>query len=298
MRLFRRIAALVMVLLLTMPAAMADETLRGYSRQEGYVYVSFGMYPQTAEGGREPIVWRVLQVEDGRAYILSEYVLEARRIHGDYKEYANRPTARYPGFSGDFTRSEMSLYLNGEFTANFTPGELALLSPDETLGRFTLVSSDELKDRNLGFGTDASRKAWGTDYAKANGLFVYGSSRGNHSPYWTRTQSTTNTQGARCIKSKGELGYINVITEDEGMRPACWLDMTRVVILSGEGTLESPYVLLTEAAEEVVETAEALQEEDVIQTVEDAVEAPCCIPGDCTCCSSCTCGCQESQVSQ
>ena len=177
----------------------------------------------------------------------------------------------------------MAQYLNGDFTANFTAAELALLSPDETLGMFTLLSSDELKDKNLGFSKDNDRKAWGTEYATTHGLFVYGSSRGNHSPYWSRTQSSTNRQGARCIKSKGELGYINVITLDEGMRPACWLDMEKVVIASGEGTMESPFVLLTEPSAEL-EAAPALPAE---------AEAPCCVPGECSCCASCSCGCQD-----
>ena len=278
MRMIRRIAALLLAVLLLVPAALAEEGLRGYDKKDGYVYLTLGTFPQTAEGGVEPILWRVLQVKDGRAYILSEYVLQARRIHGDYKQYANKPTAKYSGFNGDFTQTEMAQYLNGDFTGNFTAGELALLSADETLGLFTLLSSDELKDPKLGFSKDADRKAWGTEYAKANGLFVYGSSRGNHSPYWSRTQSSSNTQGARCIKSKGELGYINVITEDEGMRPACWLDMTKVVILSGTGTMEDPYVLMT--AEAPAEAEEAVMPES------------CCTPGECTCCASCTCGCQ------
>lgn len=279
-----RILALLLALLLLAPSAMAEDTLRGYDKKLGYVYLTLGTFPQTAEGGVEPILWRVLQVEDGRAYILSEYVLEARRIHGDYNEYANKPNAKKnPGFDGDFTQTEMAQYLNGDFTAHFTSAELALLSPDETLGMFTLLSSDELKDKNLGFSKDNDRKAWGTEYAKANGLFVYGSSRGNHSPYWSRTQSSTNRQGARCIKSKGELGYINVITLDEGMRPACWLDMTKVVIASGEGTMENPFVLLTEPSAEL-EAAPALPAE---------AEAPCCVPGECSCCASCSCGCQE-----
>lgn len=279
-----RILALLLALLLLAPSAMAEDTLRGYDKKQGYVYLTLGTFPQTAEGGVEPILWRVLQVEDGRAYILSEYVLEARRIHGDYNEYANKPNAKKnPGFDGDFTQTEMAQYLNGDFTAHFTSAELALLSPDETLGMFTLLSSDELKDKNLGFSKDNDRKAWGTEYAKANGLFVYGSSRGNHSPYWSRTQSSTNRQGARCIKSKGELGYINVITLDEGMRPACWLDMTKVVIASGEGTMENPFVLLTEPSAEL-EAAPALPAE---------AEAPCCVPGECSCCASCSCGCQE-----
>ena len=278
-----RIFALLLALLLA-PSAMAEDALRSYDKGQGYVYLTLGTFPQTAEGGVEPILWRVLQVEDGRAYILSEYVLEARRIHGDYNEYANKPNAKKnPGFDGDFTQTEMAQYLNGDFTANFTSAELALLSPDETLGMFTLLSSDELKDKNLGFSKDNDRKAWGTEYATTHGLFVYGSSRGNHSPYWSRTQSSTNRQGARCIKSKGELGYINVITLDEGMRPACWLDMEKVVIASGEGTMESPFVLLTEPSAEL-EAAPALPAE---------AEAPCCVPGECSCCASCSCGCQD-----
>lgn len=278
----KRLTAVLLLLALLLPGALAEEpSLRGYDKKAGYVYLTFGAYPQTEDGDVLPILWRVLQVEDGRAYILSEYVLEARPIHSDYKQYANQPNdKKYPGFAGDFTQTEMHQYLNGDFTANFTPAELALLSPDETLGMFTLVSSDDLKDKSLGFGTDASRKAWGTEYATTHLLFVYSSARGNHSPYWTRTQSTTNLQAARCIKSKGELGYINVITEDEGMRPACWLDMTKVVIIAGTGTIEDPYVLQTEIFAEQPE--EPLHQE----------EAPCCTPGECTCCASCTCGCQ------
>ena len=283
MRNLTRMLALLLALLLLVPAG-AEEELRGYDKKQGYVYLTLGTFPQTAEGGVEPILWRVLQVEDGRAYILSEYVLEARRIHGDYNEYANKPNAKKnPGFDGDFTRTEMAQYLNGEFQSNFTGAELALLAPDATLGMFTLLSSDELKDAKLGFAKDNDRKAWGTPYATNNGLFVYGSARGNHSPYWSRTQSSSNRQGARCIKSKGELGYINVITLDEGMRPACWLDMTKVVIASGEGTKESPYTLLTQAEHEMLPAAEAALPED----------APCCVPGQCSCCASCACGCQN-----
>lgn len=249
---------LLLAAMLCSCAAAEAPTLRGYDKKEGYVYLTMGTFPQTAEGEKLPILWRVLAVEDGRALVLSEYVLEARRIHGDYKEYANKPTNKSkPGFNGDFTQTEMSQYLCGEFTANFTSGEMALITPDESFGVFFLLSSDDLKNAAYGFATNESRKAWGTEYALANGLFKYMANRGSHSPYWTRTQSSSNTQGARCIKSKGELGYINVITEDEGMRPACWLDAAQIVIESGTGTKEAPYVLRTE-----VPTTDVLPEEE------------------------------------
>lgn len=282
-----RVLALTLALLLLCGSAMAEDTLRGYSKKEGYVYLTFGTFPQTAEGGIEPILWRVLGVKDGKAYLLSEYVLEARRIHGDEVEYNNKPTnSKKPGIDGDFTKTEMSLYLNGEFTFNFTEAELELIARDDTLGLFFLASGEDLKNKNYGFTSDQSRKAWGTEYAKENGLFVYGSSRGNHSPYWTRDRSSSYKYGARCIKSKGELGYINVITLDEGMRPGCYLDMDKVVIASGEGTMEDPYVLLTGGADA------AEPEIPVAETAPDTQTNECnCVPeGEkCDCCDCCSC---------
>ena len=246
MRKMIRLMCLLLAMMSLFSVACAEQ-LRGYDKKEGYVYLTFGEFPQGASGYVEPILWRVLSVDAQKAYILSEYVLEARRIHGDYNEYANKPThKKVPGFDGDYTQTEMALYLNGEFASTrFTEGELELLLPDETLGMFFLVSADDLKNKDYGFATNEDRKAWGTDYAIENGLFKYQRNRGSHSPYWTRSQSTSNKQGARCIKSKGELGYINVITEDEGMRPACYLDMTKAIVASGTGTKEDPYVLKT-----------------------------------------------------
>lgn len=252
------IAMLLLLAQLLMLGASAEEAWCGYDEEDSYLYVTLGTFPQTADGERLPILWRVLSVEGDRAYLLSEYVLEARRIHGDYQEYANKPTnKKKPGFDGDFTQTELSLYLNGDFAqANFAPEELALLSPDETLGRFTLLTGDDLKNKSYGFTSDQSRKAWGTEYAvshvnsygepnphKGDDLFVYGHRYGSHSPYWTRSQSTSDARHARCTKQKGDVGRINVITVDLGMRPVCWLDLTKAVIRGGSGTMEDPYVV-------------------------------------------------------
>ena len=257
MRKLLRLISLLLAMLSLCSCALGEEALRGYDSKTGYVYLTLGTFPQTKTGEELPILWRVLSVEDDRALLLSEYVLEARRIHGDYKESANKPTHKTkPGFDGDFTQTAMSRYLNGEITARFTAGELALVAPDETFGFFFLLSSDDLKNAAYGFTSNQSRKAWGTEYAIANGLFVSQAMRGSHSPYWTRTQSTSNKQGMRCIKSQGEIGYINVLTEDEGLRPACWLSLSCLDILSGSGAKDDPYVLNSADEEPVVTEAE------------------------------------------
>ena len=256
MRTLLRFVCILMAMMCLLPALAeeAEPSLRGWDKKDGYVYLTLGAFPQTQEGERLPILWRVLSVEDGKAFMLSEYVLEARRLHGDYKEYANKANHKTkPGFDGDYTQTELAKYLDSDFLQNFTGGELALIAPDAAMGCFYLLSADDLKNQDYGFTSNESRKAWGTEYAKANGLFVYRSARGSHSPYWTRTQSTSNTQGARCIKSQGEIGYINVITEDEGLRPACCLDTSKVTILSGAGTREDPFVLDTAEAAVVID---------------------------------------------
>ena len=65
----KRIIALLLAALLMVSCALADVALRGYDAKSGYVYVTLGQCPQDADGGVEPIVWRVLSVEDGRAYL-------------------------------------------------------------------------------------------------------------------------------------------------------------------------------------------------------------------------------------
>lgn len=246
----KRLFSVLLAMLLLCSAALAEDALRGYDKKNGYVYVTLGQCPQTEEGGMLPILWRVLAVEEDRALLLSEYVLEARPIHSDYKEYANKPTnKKKPGFDGDFTQTEMFEYLNGAFLENsFTEKERSALAETEELGKLFLLSSEDLKNQAYGFTSNESRKAWGTPYALVAGespqnLFRYSNSRGGHSPYWTRSQSTSNIQAARCIKSKGELGYINVITLNEGMRPACYVDMALLQITGGEGTKDEPFTL-------------------------------------------------------
>ena len=234
----KRIVCLIAALVLTLSISLAcAEGLRSYTKEDGYVYVNLGKYPQKADGTELPLLWRVLTVDEEKAYLCSEYVLFAMPMHVNYTEYKT--------LGKDFGQTELCKYLNGDFASvNFTTGQLFLLAEDETYGKFFLLSGDELKNKAYGFTSNESRKAWGTEYALNNGLFKYMSHRGSHSPYWTRTQSTSNVKAARCTKSQGELGYITVTTDDEGMRPACWLRLEQIRIDSGSGTMEDPFTLL------------------------------------------------------
>ncbi len=216
-------------ILFFMPANALSASLSGYSAS-GYQYVELGTFPQTLENGREPILWRVLAVEDGAAYLVSEYVLFHSRLHND--------DTAYELSGGDFTQTELYAYLNGAFLDHFTVRELALITFEGVSGPFTLLTIEDLKNKAYGFTGDTARRGIPTPYAVQNGLFQY--SNGS-SPYWTRTQSSSRAYAAICTKESGSLGYIRVVVQNEGCRPACYLRLDLLEITGGSGTLSDPY---------------------------------------------------------
>lgn len=229
-------ALLALMMVLSLSLACADG-LRSYTKDEGYVYVDLGRYPQKADGTVLPLLWRVLTVEEDKAYLCSEYVLFAMPMHVNYTEYKT--------IGADFGNTDLCHYLNGEFTADaFTEEELSFLMPYETYGKVFLLDSADLKSKEIGMGVGEGLKAWGTEYAiEVTGLYVFRPKFGSHSAYWTRNQSTTDTRHARCTKDGGQLGHIVSDRENEGVRPAVYLDLTQCEIVSGTGTMDDPFIM-------------------------------------------------------
>ena len=60
----KRILCILMALMLALPATGCAEGLRSYNKQDGYVYVNLGRYPQKADGTVLPLLWRVLTVDE------------------------------------------------------------------------------------------------------------------------------------------------------------------------------------------------------------------------------------------
>ncbi len=283
------LAALLLLSLLIPAAACAEGELRGYSAEEGYVYVTFGRYPQHVDGGAfgdvnlswewyesrneavsgpfdpEPVIWRVLSADEEKVYLLSEYVLFAHPLHSVQKEYTK--------FKGNFAKTELCALLNGTFAEEaFTEAELVALKEFEGIGKVFLPSGDETKDTALGFSpdkrervkwvatdqkkhdevvnTNEPRKAWATEYAiRVTGACVYPMQRGCHTPYWMRDPSKNTKGHGRQVKNFGQLGTINCITEDIGVRPGVYLDPDGYEITGGSGTLEDPYAVVPKGQE-------------------------------------------------
>lgn len=254
------VLALAFAWMLCASAFAEDFALRGYDKKQGYQYIQLGEFPQAADGTHQPILWRVLSVDETQAYLLSEYILFNNRVHPDDNEYI--------AFDAAFNQTEMFVLLNGPFEGSpiskdeqdrlkakerlgrvhiaevcfkdqaFTQTEQEMLVSDEELGMVFLASADDLKNSEMGFSTSRNRQAWGTEYAIENGLFQY---QNGTSPYWTRSQSVSYSYATRCTKVDGSLGYIRCVVMNEGCRPAIRLALEGIEPVSGSGTFEDPY---------------------------------------------------------
>ncbi len=279
----RRAVALALLAVLCAGAASAEGALRGYSKDEGYVYVHLGRYPQTEVGDIRPILWRVLSVDGEKAFLLSEYVLFARAMHTSLKDYRDV-------LKGDFAQTELCHYLNTTFSGDaFTEEETEMLLPCENFGKIFLLSRDEMNSKELGLGVtlkgsnnvkkilaDPGVRAWGTEWAIQNNgyskeeypdpkakirnasdmanitvaekrLYAYPANRAGVSPYWSRSQSDSDGRHACCTKANGAIGHIEVGRDNEGVRPAVCLAEGSYRIESGSGTMEDPYVIVPAA---------------------------------------------------
>lgn len=203
--------------------------LSGWQENQAYQYVLFGAYPQGENGERQPVLWRVLRVEEGAACLLSHWILDVRRVHGDQRRYAG------------FADSELNQWLQDSFLLEaFEPQEREVLREDPQLGRVTLPSVEDLRDERAGFVNNKSRYFYGTPYADSQGLFVY--MRTGHSPVYTRTPSQRR-HAQRATKTDGTIGYIGVESGDLGVVPLIWLETQRVSVTGGTGSVEDPFLL-------------------------------------------------------
>lgn len=234
-------------LALLLCSAAGAEDVRGYDKsQGGYEYVLLGEYPYEEDGATAPVVWRVLSVQEGRALLLSEMILDTKQVTF-VEDEKDRTNHNYPDLT-DFRDSDLSKWLNGEMLDTLLGGDPLLGAVIETeQGRLWLLSYEQMSDTKMGFDKSVwnhnmrSRRAVATPYAKAGGILVDRSL--GTSPWWSGTlRNKTGKKGwiagVDGHISVGFFGRTNV-----GVRPALTIDLTLCKLLSGAGTQDDPFVL-------------------------------------------------------
>ena len=248
--------AVFLLLIVALAAGAEEASLRPYQKDtRRWTHVLFGQTPTKADETVEPVSWRVLSVDRESALLLSDKIL-----------FTDRLDKQQNVFEG-WEQSELYDTLNDEFLKKtFSWAERCILVRQMDRALVSLPEADDLKNPQYGFIDAESRRAVGTEYAVDNGLQVYKDTLMKDSPYWTRTISDNHEKTHRRVIRDGNWGYLGVWHTGQGVRPMIRIKLDGVSIVSGDGTIQSPYVLSLpepEDPEPVEKTDDELQEERV-----------------------------------
>lgn len=204
--------------------------------------VFFGHYEQDNDwtNGREPIQWRVLAVENGRALLISEYALDCERFHDrnmevTWEECGLREWLNEYFLRTAFTEEERA----GVLTVTVTAEENPAYDTDpgnDTLDQVFLLSIGEAQmyfaDDLIGtadMGTSKDRACIPTEYAIANSNKRGYGWNGGCCVWWLRSpgSNTGNNVNAVSVRSNGTVNNYGSIVNSSGIavRPALWINL-------------------------------------------------------------------------
>ncbi len=193
-------------------------------------YLFFGTYEQDNDtsNGKESIEWIVLDVQDGKALVISKYIL-------DYKPYNTSKT--------DVTWETCTLreWLNNDFLSYaFSADEIAMI-PTVTVSadknpEYSTDPGNATQDQvfllsfaeaDKYFSSGKAGKGKPTDYAYENNNRQYGTFPGRY-PWRLRTPGE-NQQCVMYMSENGDIDdivmYGNFVESKGGIRPAMWIDL-------------------------------------------------------------------------
>ena len=188
-------------------------------------YIKFGNYPQTAEGGEQPIEWQVLSKENNKMLVISRYGLDAKRFDGSSNKWQNSEIRKW--LNGDFYNTAFSdsekKYINSSY-----------LSDVGTSDNVFLLSKEEAEKY---FANDDLRRCKATDYAVKNDAWVNDGGRFStdlgakgYSYWWLRSPSPNIMYGVYSVNAGGNFSrrfYHSCHIDDADVvaRPALWINL-------------------------------------------------------------------------
>ena len=201
-------------------------------------YVKFGHYPQSSSSKTEEIEWLVLDVQDGKALLISHYGLDAGQYHNEKTDITWENCLLRYRLNGNFmldafTKDERKAILTthndnskeqmdpkfesegGKETQDYA----FLLSYKEVLKYFGARSDDEKNQK---------ARATITRYAESHGSYTnkdYLTTDGHYTAKWWLRSSGWYQNMASMVDVDGSLKNTSVINDSCCIRPAIWVDL-------------------------------------------------------------------------
>lgn len=185
----------------------------------------FGAWEQDGDtaNGAEPLSWRVLTVEDGRALIITEKIIDAVQ----YDRMSR---------SMDWENSNLRRWMNGDFLDGaFSAEEQARIAESHLINAdnpdYGIEGGADTTDRVFALSLEEAARTMGgknvaapiTRWARKHGALI---GLETETGWWWLRSPGFSTEFASVVTGRGELFSIGVYVNnaDIGVRPALWLD--------------------------------------------------------------------------
>lgn len=193
--------------------------------------VIFGEYPQGTNGKVEPLVWRVLAVENGRALLITDKLIDCEEYNEEWVNVTWETCTLRKWMNSDFISKAFSSSQQTQIATvtNQNPNnpEYGTKGGNATQDRIFALSIDEV---NKYFRDDDERMAAPTGYAKKQGCYVrdnYTLKSGEKTGWWWLRSPGIDCIDAASVSSFGGIVQYGsyVANRNVAVRPALWLNL-------------------------------------------------------------------------
>lgn len=193
--------------------------------------IPFGQYPQGANGEIQPLMWRVLAVENGRALMITDKLIDAIRYNEEKDNVTWETCTLRKWMNNNFISKAFNISQQAQIATvtNQNPNSPVNRTKggNATQDKFFALSRDEAKKY---FCDDDDRKASPTSYAIKNGALTGSFSLSNGETtgiWWLRTPGVDSTFALGVLED-GSIGqYGNGVDHNKvAVRPAFWMKLS------------------------------------------------------------------------
>lgn len=189
-------------------------------------YIILGSYEQdnNISNGKEEIEWLILDVQDGKALVISKYALDSKPFNDELKEVTWETCTLRTWLNNDFLNTAFDDNEQKRIQVVTVVAEdnhpCSTDAGNDTQDKIFLLSCSEAKDM---FESTDDRVCYATEYAISNGLWA---DDDNSCSWDLRTPGETQVEncGVNYSGIVGEYGS-DVNDDDNGIRPAMWIEI-------------------------------------------------------------------------
>ena len=210
-----------------------EESKIAFSSVKVGEYITFGHYPQTSSGtDSTAIEWLVLDVQDGKALIISKYALDSKPYNTEYTSVTWETCTLRNWLNKDFllmafTSAEQDAILTTTVNNSSSQGLWGTNGGNNTQDKVFLLS---YKEASTYFSSDDARMCAPTDYAIAQGAWASDDYKVNGRGtglWWLRSPGQSSASACPIFSLGGFGTYSHAVNlASDVVRPAFWLNLS------------------------------------------------------------------------